>query len=135
MWPSCVVTDSGATEECLRACTNPLTGKPVIATIRRPGASDPLALHATDADMIITWANGPLGFDHPAYGLIGPLPVRRPGGHTGRYGAAYINGPGIPARDGVVTSAFNVVPTAIALSGRPLPADLSGADLGVAVAS
>ena len=67
--------------------------------------------------MLILWQGAPLGFDHPRLGRIGPLPYRRPGGHTGERGYACIAGPGIAPGDLGTRSAFDIVPTVIELLG------------------
>lgn len=63
------------------------------------------------------------------HGTIGPVPFRRPGGHTGPYGVAYISGGGLEPGDHGVPSTFDVVPTIVDLLGEPRPADMSGASL------
>ena len=107
-------------ESLLAECRDPLTGRPVAASVERLAA--PLARGPSEADMIILWQGAPLGFDHPRLGRIGPLPYRRPGGHTGDRGYACIAGPGIARRDLGTRSAFDIVPTVIDLLGAgPLP--------------
>jgi hypothetical protein len=83
---------------------------------------------ATEADLIFVW-NGPLAFEHPALGRIGPVPFRRTGGHTGPYGMAYLRGPDIAAGDRGVRSSFDVAPTVIGLLGEPVPHGTSGTSL------
>ena len=63
---------------------------------------DPRRLGATEADLVFIWT-GPLAFDHPSLGRIGPIPFRRTGGHTGPFGMAYLHGPGIIPGDRGVT--------------------------------
>jgi predicted AlkP superfamily phosphohydrolase/phosphomutase len=107
-------------ETLLAECSDPLTGRPVTASVER--LPRPLERGPSGADMIILWQGAPLGFDHPRLGRIGPLPYRRPGGHTGERGYACIAGPGIAHRDLGTRSAFDIVPTVIELLGAaPLP--------------
>jgi predicted AlkP superfamily phosphohydrolase/phosphomutase len=116
-------------EELLRACRDSITGVPVVKHIDRPTTRDPLALHATEADLVVVW-NGPtLGLDHPRWGRIGPLPYRRPGGHTGPYGMAYIAGEGIVPGDYGVRSSFDMAPTVVELLGEGPVAGMSGTSM------
>jgi predicted AlkP superfamily phosphohydrolase/phosphomutase len=116
-------------EEVVRQCRDPRTGEPVVDHVARPGADDPLALSPTDADIVITWRGPACAFEHPALGIIGPLPFRRTGGHTGPYGFAYVAGEGIEAGDGGVRSAFDVTPTVAALLGLTPAAAIDGTSL------
>ena len=107
-------------ETLLAECSDPLTGLRVAASVRR--LPRPLERARSEADLIILWQGAPLGFDHPRLGRIGPLPCRRPGGHTGERGYACIAGPGIARGDLGTRSAFDIVPTVIDLLGAgPLP--------------
>jgi hypothetical protein len=113
-----------AIETLLRECCDVATGLPVIASVERTGRPDTLG--SSEADMIVVWNGAPLSLEHPIHGRIGPFPYRRPGGHTGGKGMAWIAGPGIAAGDHGTRSAFDVVPTIIELvGGEPGPA-LSG---------
>ncbi len=113
-------------EGLVRACRDTRTGKPVVARVQRTGGIDPLSLGPTAADVVIDWESAPLGFDHPTLGRIGPAPYRRTGGHTGRYGFAFVAGHDITAGDHGVRSTFDVVPTLIDLLQAPPPSPLSG---------
>ncbi|MBZ5677647.1 MAG: hypothetical protein LAP61_25670 [Acidobacteriia bacterium] len=79
--------------------------------------------------MIIVWSGAALGLSHPTWGPIGPLPFRRPGGHSGPYGMAYVAGDNVTAGDYAVRNSFDVVPTIVELLGEQLPAGLSGRSL------
>ncbi|MEY2451035.1 MAG: hypothetical protein QOD92_609 [Acidimicrobiaceae bacterium] len=116
-------------EGVLRECRDPRTGEPVVDHVARPGASDPLALDATDADIVVTWRGPACAFEHPTLGIIGPVPFRRTGGHTGPYGFAYVAGEGIEAGDGGVRSAFDVTPTVAALLDQAPAAPIDGTSL------
>ncbi len=90
---------------------------------------DPLTLGPTESDIVVVWKGTFCALDHPTLGRVGPVPFRRPGGHTGPFGMAYINNVGLPALDRGVRSSFDVVPTLIELLREPLPEGLSGASL------
>jgi hypothetical protein len=109
-------------EALLRDCRDPLSGEPVVDHIVRPGPD----LAPSQADLIIVWRPGILGFVHPLHGTIGPLPCRRTGGHTGKTGVAWFAGPGIRPGDYPPRSAFDVVPTMIEMLGERPAAALSG---------
>jgi hypothetical protein len=118
-----------AIESLVSACRDPDTGASVVDFVERPAhGRDPRELGDTEADLVFVW-HGPLAFDHPALGRIGPVPFRRTGGHTGRYGMAYLRGAGIAAGDRGVCSSFDVVPTLLDLLGELPASGLSGATL------
>jgi predicted AlkP superfamily phosphohydrolase/phosphomutase len=114
-------------ENLVRACRDTHTGKRVVATVERPARFDPLSLRPTDADLIIDWESAPTGFDHPSIGRIGPVPYRRTGGHSGKYGFAYIAGQDVIPGDIGIRSTFDIVPTVFDLLGISPPSRLSGA--------
>jgi predicted AlkP superfamily phosphohydrolase/phosphomutase len=116
-------------EALLRACRDSITGEPVVDEVERCGGSDPLTLGPSAADLVVVWRGAAVGFDHPVLGRIGPLPFRRPGGHTGRFGMAYVSGAGITAGDFGVRSSFDVVPTVLQLLEEAAPPGLSGRSL------
>jgi len=113
----------------LAACRNPRTGEPVVLAIDMPVRTDPLRATPTQADMVVTWRGAPLGFVHPALGLVGPAPYRRTGGHSGGHGFAYVAAGDADPGDHGVRSAFDVVPTLIHLLGAAKPSHMSGASL------
>jgi hypothetical protein len=116
-------------EALVRDCLDPVTGEPVVECFERPGEGrDPRTLGATEADLVITW-RGSLAIDHRVLGRVGPVPYRRPGGHTGPVGLAYCTGSGIAPGDRGVRSSFDVVPTLIELVGATPPPGLSGTSL------
>lgn len=110
----------------LRSLKDPRTGEAAVADILTPGLEDPLALHPTQADMIVSFKGMPLALQHPEIGTIGPAPFRRPGGHTGPFGVLYVASPQVHAGDYGVRSAFDVVPTIAQLLGETIPAPWSG---------
>lgn len=116
-------------EGLLRSCRDPATGGEVVEQVERVGGREPLALGATESDMVVVWKGTFCALDHPTLGRVGPVPYRRPGGHTGRFGMAYFSNAGLEAGDRGVRSSFDVVPTLIELLGEPRPEGLSGASL------
>jgi predicted AlkP superfamily phosphohydrolase/phosphomutase len=103
-------------EGLARACVDPRTGRSVVETVER-AASDPLHLDSSASDLVVVWRGCALAFDHPEHGLVGPVPYRRTGGHTGPFGFAYVSGPGIEPVDGGIASSFDVAPTIAELLG------------------
>lgn len=118
-----------AIETLLRECRNPRTGEPVVDFFERAPTRDPLAVGGSEADLLVIWRDVTAAFEHPRLGLIGPVPLRRTGGHTGPHGMAYIAGPGIEPGDRGVRSAFDVVPTMVSRLGERSPAHISGKSL------
>lgn len=116
-------------EGLLRSCRDPATGGEVVEHVERFGGRAPHALDATESDMVVVWKGTFCALEHPTLGRVGPVPYRRPGGHTGRYGMAYLSNAGMGAGDRGVRSTFDVVPTLIELLGEPRPEGLSGASL------
>ena len=113
----------------LQACRNPRTGAPVVRGLQRPVAADPLAADPTQADLVVLWQGAPLAFFHDRFGLIGPAPYRRTGGHSGDHGIAYLTSPRMARGTNAVASSFDVMPTVVDLLGLPVPQGLSGHSL------
>ncbi|HBB35337.1 MAG TPA: hypothetical protein DDZ80_30055 [Cyanobacteria bacterium UBA8803] len=116
-------------EQMIRECRDARTGQPVVAEVERPKIQDPLSLDSSDADMTIVWNGISTAFSHPEYGLIGPIPFRRTGGHTGRYGMAFVSGSDIKPGFQGVRSSFDVVPTIAELLEVSIKAPCSGQSL------
>jgi predicted AlkP superfamily phosphohydrolase/phosphomutase len=116
-------------ETLLRECRDPRTGEPVVDFIERASTRDPLALTGSEADLVVVWRGVVAALEHPHWGLIGPVPLLRTGGHTGPYGMAYVAAPGLEPGDRGVRSAFDVVPTIVSLLGDQAPAHMSGKSL------
>jgi predicted AlkP superfamily phosphohydrolase/phosphomutase len=116
-------------EDIIRACRDSVTGEAVVDYVERCGGSHSSRLGRSEADLVVVWRGTATGFDHPILGRVGPVPFRRPGGHTGRYGMAYVSGEGVTPGDFGVRSSFDVVPTIIDLLGERLPPGLSGSSL------
>lgn len=115
--------------ELLRACRDPRTGGKVVADIEYHETGKPFDIDPSAADITVVWQGSPLAFEHPKLGLVGPLPFRRPGGHTGDRGVAWIYGGGLEAADHGVHSAFDVVPTILDLLSESVSHQLSGSSL------
>jgi predicted AlkP superfamily phosphohydrolase/phosphomutase len=113
----------------LHEVRNPRTGGPVVKSIERPVAADPLNADATQADLVIIWQGAPLAFFHEAFGLIGPAPYRRTGGHSGDHGVAWFSSAQVARGESLTASAFDVMPTVISLLGKTIPPGLSGRSL------
>jgi len=113
----------------LHECRNPLTGEPVVAFVERPAIRDPMRISGSQGDLLVVWRGVATAFEHPRLGLIGPVPLRRTGGHTGRYGMAYVAAPGITVGDLGVRSSFDVAPTIVELLGCPRIEGMSGKSL------
>ncbi len=116
-------------ETILRQCRDPRTGEPAVADIERASTRDPLALAGSESDLLVVWRGTAAALEHPRLGLIGPVALRRTGGHTGPHGMAYIAAPGIEPGDRGTRSAFDVVPAVVELLGSRPPAGMSGASL------
>jgi predicted AlkP superfamily phosphohydrolase/phosphomutase len=116
-------------ENLLRACRDPRTGAPVVASIECHGSSDPSTLGGTEADLTVEWGDAACALEHPELGLVGPVPFKRPGGHTGRYGFAFVSGDGIEIGEGGVRSAFDVTPTIVAMLDATPALDVDGTSM------
>ena len=116
-------------ETLLGECRNPRTGEPAVETIERAATRDPLALSGSEADLLVLWRGVSAAIEHPRLGLVGPVPLRRTGGHTGPHGMAFVAAPGGEPGDRGVRSAFDVVPTIAALLGVEPATPVSGASL------
>ena len=58
-------------------CRNPRTGEPVVDSIERAEAGNPLAMTRSQSDLVVIWREGVVAIEHPRLGLIGPVPPRR----------------------------------------------------------
>jgi predicted AlkP superfamily phosphohydrolase/phosphomutase len=116
-------------EELLRTCYDPRTGASAVATVERCTPDDPLVLSNSHADLAIVWQGAPVALMHKDFGLIGPAPFRRTGGHTGGLGVCYIRCPSEAVGDRGVQSSFDMAPTILHLLGQPIPANISGRSL------
>jgi predicted AlkP superfamily phosphohydrolase/phosphomutase len=115
-------------EELVRSCVDPRTGESVVESVDR-AAHDPRSLGTADADLVIEWRGSAIAFDHPRHGLIGPVPYRRTGGHTGPYGFASLTAAGVRPGDYGVASSFDVAPTIVELVSDHTVDGISGTSL------
>ncbi|UHD15867.1 hypothetical protein [Thiocapsa bogorovii] len=116
-------------EDVLRACRDPRTDAPAVAAIRRKEIKDPLKLNSSDADLEVVWGTIATAIEHPSLGVIGPVPFRRTGGHTGPYGFAFLAAQQIASGDHGVRSSFDLTPTVCDLVGQTVRGPLSGRSL------
>jgi predicted AlkP superfamily phosphohydrolase/phosphomutase len=115
-------------ETLLGECRDPRTGEPSVATIERASTAKPLALTSSESDLLVIWRDVAAALEHPRLGLIGPVPLRRTGGHN-RHGVAYLAAPGLEPGKRGVRSAFDVAPTIVQLLGVEPPTRLTGKSL------
>jgi len=116
-------------EALLRECRNPLDGEPAVEAVERAATRDPLLLGSSESDLLVVWRGVATALQHPRLGLVGPVPLRRTGGHTGRYGMAYVAASGLDAGDRGVRPSFDVVPTILELLGAQPDTGISGTSL------
>lgn len=116
-------------ETLLLESTNPLTGDKAVREVMRKPLAEALQANRSECDIVVFWQDGVFALEHPQLGIIGPLPPRRTGGHTGGPGAAYIRSPKIHAGTYDVQSSWNVVPTVLDLLNVDKPATISGNSL------
>lgn len=114
--------------DLLQACRDPLTGKPIVEQINLPD-KEPHSIGPTEADIYVTFAPEAAGLQHPELGTIGPVPFRRTGGHTGKWGVLFAKGADIPPGDRGQANAFDVAQTVIELLGDTPSPGLSGQSL------
>lgn len=120
--PSRYETTCREIEAMVRECRTPGTGESAVVTVERASTRDPLALEGSEADVVIVWRDVAGALEHPRLGLVGPVALRRTGGHTGRHGMAYIVAPGFRPGEHGVRSSFDIAPTLVQLLGcAPIP--------------
>jgi predicted AlkP superfamily phosphohydrolase/phosphomutase len=100
-----------AIETLLRSCREPRTGRPVVREIYRTSPGDPMAVPPSNGDIEVLWDGEPLGFAHDELGVIGPVPYRRTGGHTGGLGRFYLAAKDVARGHFGVTDALDVAAT------------------------
>ena len=115
-------------ETLLGECRDPRTGEPSVARIKRSLTANPLALPGSESDLLVVWRDVAAAMEHPRLGLIGPVPLRRTGGHTCN-GIAYIAAPGLEPGEHGVHSSFDIAPTIAQLLGIKPTIRLAGHSL------
>jgi predicted AlkP superfamily phosphohydrolase/phosphomutase len=115
-------------ETILGECRDPRTGEPAVAAIERASSSNPMSRANSEADLLVVWSDVAAALEHPRLGLIGPVPLRRTGGHT-RHGVAYLAGPGLEPGDRGVHPSCDIAPTIVELLGAEPATRLSGKSL------
>jgi predicted AlkP superfamily phosphohydrolase/phosphomutase len=116
-------------EALLRECRDPQSGEGIVELVERPSKGDPIELGPTESDMVVVWKGCSPSLAHPTLGTVGPVPLRRTGGHTGPFGMACLRGENITPGDRGIRSAFDVVPTIVDLLSEPAVAGMSGRSL------
>ena len=99
-----------AIETLLWECHDPRTGEPSVASIQRTSTANPLALPSSESDLLVVWRDVAAAMEHSRLGVIGPVPLRRTGGHT-RDGIAYLVAPGLEPGERGVRSSSDIPPT------------------------
>jgi len=111
-------------EEVSRA-TDPRTGRSIVEAATLPRPDDPFAPGGVPADVEFVWSGPADAIEHPAAGLIGPVPMHRVGEHSGA-GFALIAGAGVAPGDLGMHRAIDLAPTILELLGVGGPAGLEG---------
>jgi len=101
-------------EAMVRECRDVRSGRPVVDTVVRLRADDPLARDGPDADLVFTWHQRVDAWRHPTLGSIGPFPLRRTGGHSPN-GFAYLRARGVSAGCGPDATPLDVPATLVDL--------------------
>lgn len=115
--PEDLATTCDEIVDLVRACTNPRTGRSVVADAIR--TRDDPAQPGPPADLVILWDGAPDTFDHPELGTIGPFPYCRTGEHS-THGFALVAGPGIVPGDVGTRNVLDLTPTVLSLLGQSL---------------
>jgi predicted AlkP superfamily phosphohydrolase/phosphomutase len=111
--------------EVISDCRNLQTGEKVVREIYVPKKRfDDVG--PSEADLYVVWEGAPLGLNSPQFGVIGPAPYLRTGGHTGQHGFLSILRDELPKGQYGMASSFDVVPTIIHLLGERKKPGISG---------
>ncbi len=113
----------------LHQCRDAATGEQVIDGVESTRIADPCGLGPTEADLNVGWRRAVQAIDHPRLGRIGPVPMRRTGAASAAPGFAYLCADGVAAGEHGKRSAFDVVPTLLALLGEQRAVRVSGRSL------
>jgi predicted AlkP superfamily phosphohydrolase/phosphomutase len=109
---------------------NARTGTPLVKRFFRT-RSDPLSdgSELPPADLIVEWTNEPCDVaDSPELGRIGPVPLRRTGGHS-RNGFAWFRDRRFAAGDCAPATPYDIGPTLLDMIGVGAPPHLDGRSL------
>lgn len=104
------------------------TQRPLVAEIlrTRKAADEPADGHLPDADLVVLWRDTPTDTaEHPTFGRIGPVPLRRTGDHRPR-GFFAATGPSIPAGQMPAGHLVDIAPTILGLLDVPVPNHFEG---------
>jgi hypothetical protein len=112
-------------EALLLECRDPRTGEPSVTTIERASATNPMEVTNSEGDLVVVWNGVVAALEHPRLGLVGPVPIRRTGGHTCS-GVAYLLASGVVAGDRATRSSADVVPTMVELLHASAAPAISG---------
>jgi predicted AlkP superfamily phosphohydrolase/phosphomutase len=110
--------------------TDARTGKPLVARFFRT-RSDPLddGPHLPPADLIVEWTQEPCDVaDSSFVGRLGPVPLRRTGGHS-RNGFAWFKDDRLSCGDRSPATPYDLGPTLLDLNGAEQPRGLNGRSL------
>lgn len=114
-------------ERLLSGIMDARTNLPVVAGFYRT-RRDPLqdGPDLPPADLIVEWSSATTdAFLCPQIGQIGPVPLRRIGGHSAE-GFAWFHGPDFTPSENVAMSAMDIGPTVLDILGRALPNHFDG---------
>lgn len=106
------------------------SGAPLVRRFFRT-RSDPLAdgPDLPPADLIVEWTNEPCDVaDSPHLGRIGPVPLRRTGGHS-RAGFAWFRDPRFAPDDCAAATPYDIGPTLLDMIGIEPPLHFDGRSL------
>ena len=115
-------------ETLLGECRDPRTGEAAVSEVVRPWTANPLTLPGSESDLLVVWRDVAAAIEHPSLGLIGPVPIRRTGGHT-RHGIAYLAASDLEPGDRGVRASCDVAPTIAQLLGIEPANRLTGKSL------
>ena len=116
-------------EDMIRGARDVATGEAMVLDVKRPLADDPFAKTTSMCDLEIVWRQNSYAMDVPGVGRVGPVPQRRPGGHTGEYGYALILSHDHELVDQTKASSFDIVPTILELANMERPDRIVGSSL------
>lgn len=114
-------------EALLRECRDPRTSEPSVEAIERVMDRGPLDVLGSEADLVVVWRGTAAALEHPRLGLVGPVPLRRTGGHTNPRGFVCVAARDLQVGAGPASvSSFDLPPTLAKLLGAEPPAHLDG---------